>query len=104
MRQHRGAQRESGVPWFRSQTERLAAGRALRDSVPRHSHAAWNPGARRRDPIEILKESNEDRVPELVPIRYRRMLPSPFTFLRGKAGLMAAVEAGKIEAILEQDR
>lgn len=78
------------VPLFRSRDERIAAGKALRDSVPRQSHASWKPPANRRDPIDILKESNQDRLAELVPIRYGRMLPSPFTFLRGSAGLMAS--------------
>ena len=77
------------VTAIRSREERLAAGRALRDSVPRRSHAGWTPSARRRDPIAILEKSNQDRLPELVPIRYGRMLRSPFTFLRGSAGLMA---------------
>lgn len=77
------------APVFRSRAERLTAGKALRDTVPRTSHAAWNPPPKRRDPIDILEESNRDRVQELVPIRYGRMLRSPFTFLRGSAGLMA---------------
>ncbi len=74
---------------FRSREERLAAGKALRETLPRNSHAVWTPSAGRRDPIDILEESNQDRLPELVPIRYGRMLRSPFTFLRGSAGLMA---------------
>jgi Uncharacterized protein conserved in bacteria (DUF2252) len=77
------------APVLRSRAERLAAGQALRERVPRSSHADWAPSARRRDPIEILEESNQDRLPELVPIRYGRMLRSPFTFLRGSAALMA---------------
>ncbi len=77
------------APVFSSREERLAAGRALRASVPRSSHADWIPPAKRRDPIDILEESNHDRVTELVPIRYGRMLRSPFTFLRGSAALMA---------------
>jgi uncharacterized protein (DUF2252 family) len=77
------------VPVLRSRADRLAAGRALRDKVPRSGHAEWTPSAQRRDPIEILEESNQDRLPELVPIRYGRMLRSPFTFLRGAAALMA---------------
>ena len=77
------------VSVLRSRAERLAAGQALRESVPRGSHADWKPSAQRRDPIEILEESNQDRLPELVPIRYGRMLRSPFTFLRGSAALMA---------------
>jgi hypothetical protein len=77
------------VPVLRSRAERLAAGQALRESVPRSNHGDWTPSAQRRDPIEILEESNQDRLPELVPIRYGRMLRSPFTFLRGSAALMA---------------
>ena len=78
------------VPVFRSRAERIAAGKALRDAVPRTRHADWKPPASRRDPIAILEESNEDRLPELAPIRFGRMLASPFTFLRGSAALMAA--------------
>jgi uncharacterized protein (DUF2252 family) len=75
---------------FRSRAERIAAGKALRDGVPRQAHAAWSPSRERRDPIDVLDESNRDRMPQLVPIRYGRMLRSPFTFLRGSAGLMAS--------------
>jgi uncharacterized protein (DUF2252 family) len=75
---------------FRSRNDRIAVGKALRDSVPRRSHAGWKPPANRRDPIAILQESNRDRLAQLIPIRYGRMLPSPFTFLRGSAGLMAS--------------
>lgn len=74
---------------FKSRDDRIAAGKQRRDKVLRTSHAGWTPPAKRRDPIDILEESNRDRVPELVPIRYGRMLRSPFTFLRGSAGLMA---------------
>ena len=77
------------LPALISRPERLAAGKALRDTVPRTSHAEWKPSPKRRDPIDVLEESNQDRVQELVPIRYGRMLRSPFTFLRGSAGLMA---------------
>ena len=80
----------TGVAQFRSRDQRITAGKALRDRVPRESHAGWKPPVNRRDPIEILKASNQDRLAELVPIRYGRMLASPFTFLRGSAGLMAA--------------
>jgi len=89
-----GGKTRASVPMFRSRDERIAAGKALRYRVPRQSHAGWEPPANRRDPIEILKESNQDRLAELVPIRYGRMLPSPFTFLRGSAGLMASDLAG----------
>lgn len=78
------------TPVFRSRDDRIAAGKALRENVPRQSHAGWKAPANRRDPIDILKESNQDRLARLVPIRYGRMLPSPFTFLRGSATLMAS--------------
>lgn len=74
---------------IRSRDERLDAGKALREVLPRSSHANWKLPAKHRDPIAILEASNRDRLPELVPIRYGRMLRSPFTFLRGSAGLMA---------------
>lgn len=74
---------------MRSRDQRIADGKTLRESVPRESHAGWKRPAKRRHPIDILKASNRDRLPELVPVRYGRMLPSPFTFLRGSAGLMA---------------
>ena len=74
---------------FRSHEERLAAGNALRSRVPRHTHEAWKPPAKGRDPIEILERSNQSRLPELVPLRFGRMLKSPYTFFRGSAGLMA---------------
>jgi uncharacterized protein (DUF2252 family) len=76
-------------PEFPSRDERLAAGKALRETMPRERHAAWKPPARRRDPIDVLQESSRGRMPELTPIRYGRMLRSPFTFLRGSATLMA---------------
>jgi uncharacterized protein (DUF2252 family) len=81
--------KERSAPTFRSSVERLAAGKALRDRVPRKDHAAWEPRPKRRDPIDVLEESNHGRLRELVPIRYGRMLKSPFTFLRGSAALMA---------------
>lgn len=77
------------APGFSPHKERLAAGEALRDALPRRCHATWAPSAKRHDPVDVLAASNRGRVPELVPIRYGRMLRSPFTFLRGSAGLMA---------------
>lgn len=74
---------------FLSREARVAAGKALRGTVPRESQAQWTPSEKGRDPIEVLEKSNRDRVPELVPIRYGRMLRSPFTFLRGSASVMA---------------
>jgi hypothetical protein len=70
--------------------ERSAKGRALRDAVPRGSHAGWETPEGRRDPVELLSESNEGRMPELIPIRFGRMSASPFAFYRGAAALMAA--------------
>jgi uncharacterized protein (DUF2252 family) len=68
----------------------LLAGKALREKVPHELHSVWRLPPKARDPVKILKQSSEGRLPELVPIRYGRMLRSPFTFLRGSAGLMAS--------------
>jgi uncharacterized protein (DUF2252 family) len=76
-------------PTFRSRKERLFAGERMRDSVPHSLHAVWKPPRKHRDPIDLLEESNRYRLPNLVPVRYGRMLRTPFTFLRGSAGLMA---------------
>ncbi|WP_256358693.1 DUF2252 domain-containing protein [Pseudomonas sp. PDM27] len=76
-------------PVFRSRKERMSAGERLRESLPHSLHAVWKPPRKHRDPIELLEESNRYRLPNLVPVRYGRMLRSPFTFLRGSAGLMA---------------
>ena len=70
--------------------ERAARGKAARAEVPRSSHGRWEPAPGRRDPVEVLEEQAQTRVAELVPIRYGRMLVSPFTFYRGAAALMAA--------------
>ncbi len=69
--------------------ERRAMGRARRDRAPLAAHGRWVPSPDRRDPIDVLEESNQGRVPDLVPIRYGRMLADPFAFLRGSAALMA---------------
>lgn len=73
---------------------RAEAGRAARRAVPRSSHAGWTPPSDRPDPVALLEEQAVTRVPELVPIRYARMLVSPFTFYRGAALLMASDLAG----------
>lgn len=73
-----------------SPSERAAYGRAARRRAPRSSHAYWEPAADRADPVEVLERQAKDRVPELVPLRYGRMLASPFTFFRGAAAIMAA--------------
>src|SRR3954470_19099017 len=70
--------------------ERRARGKAARSEVPRSAHGAWEPASIRRDPVDLLEEQARTRLPELVPIRYGRMLVSPFTFFRGAAYIMAA--------------
>ena len=77
-------------PEYLTPDERRAAGRALREKVPRGSQAGWSTPADRGDPIEILKASNEGRLLSLVPIRFGRMSESPFAFYRGSAAIMAA--------------
>jgi Uncharacterized protein conserved in bacteria (DUF2252) len=68
----------------------FAAGKALRDKIPREQHGRWNEIKGRRDTIDLLRKSDIGRMKKLIPIRYGRMLPSPFTFYRGAAGVMAA--------------
>ena len=74
--------------------ERMAAGKALRDRIARDAHAAWKRPTNRFDPVALLQQSDAERLPELVPIRYGRMLASPFAFYRGAAAIMAADLAG----------
>ena len=77
-----------------SQAELYAAGKRLRDKCPRSSHAVWKAPHDRPDPLRLLAESNRGRIPELIPIRYGRMVRTPFTFYRGAALNMAADLAG----------
>ena len=72
-----------------SVNERIARGKAARQEVPRSTHAHFEPTEVRADPVELLERQAQTRVPELVPIRYGRMLVSPFTFYRGAAMIMA---------------
>jgi len=72
-----------------SRAERVQAGKAARKDVPRSSQGAYD-SAGRPDPISLLEEQAKTRVPELVPIRYGRMLTSPFAFYRGAALIMAS--------------
>jgi uncharacterized protein (DUF2252 family) len=65
------------------------SGKALREKAPRASHATWRPQRGGRDIVAMLEASNRGRVPSLVPVRYGRMLHSPFAFLRGAAVVMA---------------
>jgi uncharacterized protein (DUF2252 family) len=78
------------VSYSATRAERYAAGKALRAKALRISHGEWAAASDRPDPISLLEEENRTRVPELVPIRMGRMSLSPFTFLRGSAGVMAS--------------
>lgn len=75
---------------YLSADERRAKGKALRDAAPRVSQTGWTPPRDRRDPVDILSESNVGRLPSMVPIRFGRMGTSAFAFFRGSAALMAA--------------
>src|SRR5215218_9378921 len=74
--------------------ERAARGKAARAEIPRASHAHWQAAAGRPDPVALLEAQATTRLPELVPIRYGRMLVSPFAFFRGAALIMASDLAG----------
>jgi uncharacterized protein (DUF2252 family) len=74
--------------------ERQALGREARKVAPRTSHGAWAPAPDRPDPIALLRAQDDDRMADLVPIRWGRMSASPFAFYRGSAALMAADIAG----------
>ncbi|MCJ2543790.1 DUF2252 family protein [Thermostichus vulcanus] len=68
----------------------LAVNLILPQTVPRSVHREWQPSETRQDPIALIEQSNQGRRPELIPIRYWRMMQSPFTFLRGSAIVMTA--------------
>jgi uncharacterized protein (DUF2252 family) len=70
--------------------ERSARGKRARQRAKRSSHAGWDPATDRPSPRHILADQDATRVPELVPIRYGRMLESPFSFFRGAAAVMAS--------------
>ncbi len=70
--------------------ESTERGRSARGTTPRSAHGDWSPAPNRPDPIAVLTAQAASRVQELVPIRYGRMLVSPFTFYRGAAAVMAA--------------
>jgi hypothetical protein len=74
----------------RSREQLYAQGKAIRDTCPRLNHADWKAPAHCSDPIDILEASNKGRLPDLIPVRYGRMIPSPFVFFRGAAAIMAA--------------
>jgi uncharacterized protein (DUF2252 family) len=74
----------------RTAAECAARGLSARDQVAPEHHAAWEPASNRADPVAILERQAEQRIPDLVPIRHRRMALSAFAFYRGGAGIMAA--------------
>lgn len=73
----------------RSRAERYAAGKALRASCPRESHAGWKAPSERRDAVELVLEAEKGRMLDLLPLRHGRMVRSAFTFYRGAALTMA---------------
>jgi uncharacterized protein (DUF2252 family) len=73
-----------------SQDRRVALGKAARSTAPRAVQEVWEPLQSRPDPVALLETQAASRVPELVPIRYGRMVVSPFTFFRGAALIMAS--------------
>ncbi|MFF7725592.1 DUF2252 domain-containing protein [Streptomyces sp. NPDC008001] len=75
--------------------ERAARGKAVRRRLPRSAHAGLGPRTSGADPVEVLERQGADRVPELLPLRYGRMLESPFAFYRGAAAVMAADLGGR---------
>ncbi len=78
----------------RTPADRAAAGRAARAAVPRRSHAGFHPPAARPDPVALLTQQDAGRIADLLPIRFGRMLASPFAFLRGAALIMASDLSG----------
>ena len=72
-----------------SKAERRKQGKALRDKCPRTAQAEWKPRSKSQDIIKLLEESDADRIPGLIPVKYQRMSVSPFTFFRGTAIIQA---------------
>ncbi len=72
-----------------SRSERRKQGKALREKCPRAAQAEWKPRSKSTDIVELLEESDADRIPGLIPVKYQRMSVSPFTFYRGAAIIQA---------------
>ncbi len=83
-RDHRGAGNYSA-----SKIERRQQGKALREKFSRNSHAEWKPRSMSQDIVKLIEESDADRIPGLIPVKYQRMSVSPFTFFRGAAIVQA---------------
>ena len=73
-----------------SREKRRKIGKELRKKIPRSSHQDWYPAANRPDPLDLLQAQDDGRLQHLLPIKYGRMLVSPFAFLRGSAIVMAS--------------
>jgi hypothetical protein len=84
----------TAVPSSSRTRQRHERGRAARQEVPRGSHAGWAPAPDRPDPVDLLEAQARDRIEDLMPIRYSRMMASPFAFMRGSAIVMAQDLAG----------
>jgi uncharacterized protein (DUF2252 family) len=78
------------LPPNSSLRERVEYGRHQRHKLKRSDHASWDAKKRKRDPLDIIRETNAERTPELVPIKMARMALSPFAFFRGSVPVMAA--------------
>lgn len=70
--------------------ERIVLGKSIRKQVPRSSHGDWTPATDRPDPLDLLQAQDKGRLQDLLPIKYGRMVASPFAFLRGSAVVMAS--------------
>ncbi|MEN2398335.1 DUF2252 domain-containing protein [Flavobacterium sp. MC2016-06] len=81
---------ENGFDFVLSKEERFAKGKALRKTIRRSQQREWSPKADRRDPVDILIQTSIGREEKLIPIRYSRMMESPFSFYRGTASIMAS--------------
>jgi uncharacterized protein (DUF2252 family) len=86
-----------------SRAERRQQGKALREKCPRASQGEWQPRSKSHDIIKLLEESDADRIPGLIPVRYQRMSVSPFTFFRGSAIIQARdLATAKVSGITVQ--
>jgi uncharacterized protein (DUF2252 family) len=84
------ARRRAGRSPRQRNVDQISIGKAARHRLPRSAQGRWSPAADRANPIDLLERQGRDRLPELLPIRYGRMLASPLAFFRGAAIVMAA--------------
>ena len=80
-----------------SKSERRTQGKVLREKFPRTAQAEWKPRPKSQDIVKLLEESDADRIPGLIPVKYERMSVSPFTFYRGAAIIQARDLANAVE-------